>query len=171
MMTHPSFPPNLYSPLFPPSNVIAPSIYFSNSDGGWGVWGLDVALWGRGLWRGLQVGVAVTNHRTIMADTNRSSNSGPAQQWKLFVAALPPHPFHYYGCVREMERGIVNGQCVWGPWHPNLNCFFIFWSCICFPKNFRRHALSSPKCWTWIMLTSKANIILQVVPNTCNQIL
>lgn len=85
-------PPNLYSPLFPPSNVIAPSIYFSNSDGGWGVWGLDVVSRGRGLWRGLQVGVAVTNHRTIMADTNRSSNSGPAQQWKLFIAASPPSP-------------------------------------------------------------------------------
>lgn len=27
-------PPIYIAPLFPPSNVIAPSIYFSNSDGG-----------------------------------------------------------------------------------------------------------------------------------------
>lgn len=118
-------PPIYIVPLLRPFKCHCPlNIFFSNTHGGWGKWGLDVASRGRGLWRGLRIGVVVTNHRTIMADTNRSSNSGPAQQWKLCVTVSPPHPFQIDGSVRGMEWGIVRGQCVLGTCTPMSTYFF-----------------------------------------------
>jgi len=171
MMTHPSFPPNLYSPLFPPSNVIAPSIYFSNSDGGVGCMRVGCCI--MGAW--FVKGVASRGGR----DKPQNNNGWHEPEFELWTSpameavcsSVTPSPLSLlWLCERDGARNSQGTVRVGSlPTKPQL--LFRIFIVHLFPKKVWKTFIEFVKCWPWIMLTSKANIILQVFPNTCNQIL
>lgn len=163
--------PPIYIAPFPPFKCHCPlNIFFQQW---WGVGCMRVGCCIMGAW--FVKGVASRGGR----DKPQNNNGWHEPEFELWTSpameavcsSVTPSPLLLqWLCERDGTRN-SQGTVRVGSQPPKPQMLVILVGIFFFFFNFERHSLCSPNCWPWTMLTNKAKIILQVVPNTFNQIL